>query len=57
MNIEKVEKLVANLHGKTECITHIGNLKQAFNNRLVLKKVYRVAKLNQVKPILALTQV
>ena len=28
MKIEKVEKLVANLHRKTEYIIHIGNLKQ-----------------------------
>ena len=28
MKIEKVEKLVANLHDKTEYVIHIGNLKQ-----------------------------
>ena len=39
MNIEKVEKLVANLHGKAEYVIHIRNSKQAFNHRLVLKKV------------------
>ena len=38
LNIEKVEKLVANLHDKTEYFTHIRNLKQALNHGLVLKK-------------------
>ena len=28
MKIEKVEKLVANLHSKTEHVFHVGNLKQ-----------------------------
>ena len=28
MKIEKVEKLVANLHRKTEHVFHVGNLKQ-----------------------------
>ena len=35
MKIEKVKKLVANLHDKTEYVIHIGNLKQALNNGLV----------------------
>ena len=39
MNIEKVEKLVANLHDKTEYVIHIRNLKQALNHGLVFKKV------------------
>ena len=47
MNIEKVEKLVANLHDKTEYVIHIRNLKQALNNGLVLKKVHRVLRFNQ----------
>ena len=47
MKIEKVEKLVANLHGKTEYVIHIGNLKQALNHRLIFKKVHRVIKFNQ----------
>ena len=41
MNIEKVEKLVANLHDKTEYLIHIKDLKQALNHGLVLKKVHR----------------
>ena len=44
MKIEKVEKLVANLHDKTEYVIHIRNLKQALNHGLVLKKVHRVIK-------------
>ena len=32
MKIEKVEKLAANLHDKTEYVIHITNLKQALNN-------------------------
>ena len=38
MKIEKVEKLVANLHNKTEYVIHIRNLKQALNHGSVLKK-------------------
>ena len=47
MKIEKAEKLVANLHDKTEHVIHIRNLKQALNHGLVLKKVNRVIKINQ----------
>ena len=32
MKIEKVEKIVANLHDKTEYVTHIRNSKQALNH-------------------------
>ena len=38
MKIEKVQKLVANLHDNSEYFIHIRNLKQALNNVLVLKK-------------------
>ena len=38
MKLEKVEKLVANLHDKTEYFIHIRNLKQALNHALILKK-------------------
>ena len=38
MKIEKIEKLVANLHDKTEYVKHIRNLKQPLNHALVLKK-------------------
>ena len=47
MKIEKVEKLVANLHDKTEYVIHIRSLKQTLNHELVLKKVHRVIKFNQ----------
>ena len=47
MKTEKVEKLVANLHDKFECVIHIRNLKQASNHGVVLQKVHRVIKFNQ----------
>ena len=47
MKIEKVKKLVANLHDKTECVMHTRNLEQALNYGLVLKNVHRVIKFNQ----------
>ena len=47
MKIEKVKKLVANLHNKTEYVLPIRNLKQALNPRLVVKKVHKVIKFNQ----------
>ena len=37
MKIEKVKKLVANLHDKTEYVIHIRNFKQTLNHGLVLK--------------------
>ena len=37
MKIEKVEKLIASLHNKTEYITHIRDLKQVLNPELFLK--------------------
>ena len=48
MKIEKVEKLVANLHDKTEYVIHIRNLKQALNHGIVLKKFRRVIIFNQI---------
>ena len=44
--IGKVEKLVTNLHDKTEYIIHIRNLNQALNHGLILEKVHRVIKFN-----------
>ena len=35
IKIEKFEKLVANLHDKTEFVMHIRTLKEALNERLV----------------------
>ena len=47
MKIENVEKLVANLHDKTEYVIHTRNSKQALNHGLVLKNVHWVIKFNQ----------
>ena len=46
IKIEKVEKLVANLHDKNEYFITIRNLKQALSHELVLEKVHRIIKLN-----------
>ena len=40
MEIQKVKKLVLNLHDETEYVIHIKNLKLAINHGLVLKKVH-----------------
>ena len=45
--IKKFEKLVANLHDKTEYVIHINNLKPALKRGLVLKKVRSVIIFNQ----------
>ena len=58
MKIEKVEKLVAILHEKTEYVIHIRNLKQALSHGLALKKAHRVIKINQnawLKPYIDMT--
>ena len=47
MKIEKMEKLVSNLHDKTEYVFYIRNLRQALNHRLILKKDHRLIKFNQ----------
>ena len=47
IKIEKVKKLVANLHDKEEYVIHIRNLKQALHHGLVLENVHRVIKFNQ----------
>ena len=47
MKIENVEKLVVNLHDKTEYVIHTKELKQAFNHGLVLKNIHRVINFNQ----------
>ena len=47
MKIEKVEKLVANLHDKIEYVIIIRNLKQTLNHGLVLKKC--IESLNLIK--------
>ena len=47
MKLEKFDKLVTNLHDKTEFVIHIRNLKQVLNHGLILKKVHRLIKFNQ----------
>ena len=37
MKIEKVERLVSNIHNKTEYVIHIRHLKQILNHGLILK--------------------
>ena len=46
MKIEKVGKLVANLHDKTEYVIHLQNLKHALNHGLVLKNLHRIIDMN-----------
>ena len=47
MKIEKVGKLVANLHDKTDYVIHTRNLKQTYNHGLFFKKVHKVIKFNE----------
>ena len=47
MKLEKVEKLVTNLHDKSEYVIHKRNLKQALNHGLIFKKIHRVIKFNR----------
>ena len=47
MKLEKVKKLVAYVHDKTENVIHIRKLKWALNHGPVFKKVLRVIKFNQ----------
>ena len=47
IKIEKFQKLVSNLHDKTEYIIHIRNFKQVLNHGLIFKKVNRMIKFNQ----------
>ena len=45
--IEKFEKLISNLHGKTEYVIHMRNLEKVLNHGLVLKKFHGMIKFNQ----------
>ena len=51
MTTEKVEKLAANLHSKTESVIHIRNLKQAFKHGLLFKKFHRIINFKNNKTI------
>ena len=50
MKIEKVEKLVANLHDKEEYVINITNSKQALNRGLILKSVIKFNQNAWLKP-------
>ena len=45
--MKNVEKLVANLHDKTEYFMYKRNLKQALNRGMVFKKIHNLIELNQ----------
>ena len=47
MKIKKLEKLVTNLHDKTEYVIHTRSLKQALNHGLVWEKVHIVIKFDE----------
>ena len=47
VKVENFGKLVANLHDKSEYVTHIRNLKQILNHGLVLNKLQRIFEFNQ----------
>ena len=51
MRIEKVKKLVTNIHDKTEYAIHMRNSKKPLNNELILKvwnfEIHRVIKFNR----------
>ena len=47
MKIDKIAKVLTNLHDISECVIHMKNLKQALNHGLVLEKVHQVIKLYQ----------
>ena len=48
MKINKVKKLVPNLHIKKNYVIHIRALSQALKHGLILEKVHRVIEFNQV---------
>ena len=49
MKMEKVEKLVANLHDKSDYVIHIRNFKQVLNHglNLVFQKVHKAINFNR----------
>ena len=47
MKIEKAEKLVANLHDKSDYAIHIKNPKKALSIGLTLIKIHKVIKFNE----------
>ena len=58
MKIEKVEKLVGNLHDKNEYIMHIRHLKKSIKSWISFEKIHYVIKFNQnawLKPYIDMT--
>ena len=47
IKIEKLEKLIGNLHDKTEYVIHIKSLKQTLNHELNWKKAHRFITFNK----------
>ena len=47
MKVNKSKKLVCNLYDKKDCVDHIRLLKQALNNRLKIKKIHRVLRIQK----------
>ena len=47
MKIDKIKKLVCNLHDKKNYVVHISVLKQALDHELQLRKVHRVIEFHQ----------
>ena len=47
IKIEKVEKLIANLHDRNVYVIHKRSLKQSLNDGLVLKKIHSVITFNE----------
>ena len=48
MKINKVEKLVPNLHNKRRYVIHVRALRQVLEHGLILKKVHRVIEFKEV---------
>ena len=47
MKVNKFKKLVCNLYDKKDYVDHIRSVKQALNNGLKIKKIYKVLKFNE----------
>ena len=47
MKVNKCNKFACNLYDKNNYVINIRTLKQALNNELIFKKVYKVIQINQ----------
>ena len=57
MQVNKINKLVGNVHDKNNYVIHVYALKQALNHGLLLKKVYEMISFRQeawLKPYIAM---